>query len=184
MGEVLTHWTIRLALVCLAARLAGQLHWGNALPWFRWSRVIWTIGCVFFLLHVACAFHFYHDWSHAKALASTAEKTHALLGVRFGEGIYFSYLFALLWIGDVLWQWVWPLSYRQRLPWLAASVLGYMAFIAFNGAVVFEGGVTRWVGIPVTLGLLIAACALLARDCRTGLPAHPNESGDPSYDRP
>lgn len=153
MGEALTHWTIRLALVCLVVRIAGQLRWGDAPRWFAWSRAIWTIGCTFFLLHVVCAFQFHHEWSHAKAFKSTAEQTEDLLGVRFGEGIYFSYLFTALWISDVMWQWICPTSYRQRSTWLAVGVLGYMAFIAFNGAVIFEDGVTRWVGIPVTVAL-------------------------------
>jgi hypothetical protein len=165
MGEALTHWTIRLALVCLALRLAGQLRWSGAPRWFFWSRAIWTIGCVFFVLHVICAFHYFHQWSHALAFESTAAQTHELLGVRFGEGIYFSYLFTLLWLGDVLWQWAWPTSYRRRSGRLTAGLLGYMAFIAFNGAVIFEGGVTRWVGIPVTVVLVAGwlASALFAR---------------------
>jgi hypothetical protein len=160
-GEELTHWTIRLALVCLTVRLAGALRWGNAPGWFVWSRAIWSAGCLFFLAHVACAFHFYHRWSHAAAFDSTAQQTYELLGVRFGEGIYFSYLFMLLWFVDVLWQWASPDSYRRRSARLAAGVLGYMAFIAFNGAVIFEGGVTRWVGIPVT-ALLLGASLVVA----------------------
>jgi len=163
LGEILTHWTIRVALLCLVLRLAGQLRWGTASQWFVWSRAIWTIGCVFFLLHVGCAFHYYHGWSHALAFESTAEQTRELIGVRFGEGIYLSYLFTLLWLGDVLWQWVCPTSYRQRSAWLAAGLLGYMAFIAFNGAVIFEEGVTRWVGIPVTAALLAAWLTVIFR---------------------
>jgi hypothetical protein len=163
MGAELTHWTIRLALVCLVMRLAGQLCFGNSPRWFVWLRAIWTIGYVLFVWHVACAFHFYHAWSHALAFESTAEQTHELLGVRFGEGIYFSYLFTVLWAVDVIWQWVAPESYRRRSAWLASGVLGYMAFIAFNGAVIFEGGVTRWVGIPVTTALIVAWLVAMLR---------------------
>jgi hypothetical protein len=167
MEEALTHWTIRLALVCLVVCLAGQLRWGNAPRWFAWSRAVWTIGCLFFLLHVVCAFHYYHQWSHTLAFQSTAAQTYELLGVRFGEGIYFSYLFTALWIGDVLWQWICSTSYRQRSARLTAVVLGYMAFIAFNGAVIFEGGVTRWVGIPLTVALVAGwlAVALTRSRC-------------------
>jgi hypothetical protein len=163
LGVELTHWTIRLALLCFAARLGGGLRWGNAAWWFPWSRAIWTAGCVFFLAHVACAFHFYHDWSHAAAFESTAVQTEQQLGVRFGEGIYFSYLFMLLWLGDVTWQWACAASYQRRPMGLTIALLSYMAFIAFNGAAVFEGGVTRWVGIPITLLLLVSATIVLLR---------------------
>lgn len=162
-GPVLTHWTIRLALICLVICLAGRLRWGDSPRWFAWSRWIWTFGCLLFLAHVASAFQFYHHWSHAKAFQSTAEQTGELLGVRFGEGIYFSYLFTLLWVADVLWQWALPDSYRRRPVWLAAGLLSFLTFIAFNGAVIFEDGVTRWVGVPVTLALLLAWLAMLLR---------------------
>jgi hypothetical protein len=160
-GPELTHWTIRLALLCFAARLAGGLRWGSAAWWFPWSRAIWTAGCLLFLAHVACAFHFYHDWSHATAFESTATQTEEQLGMRFGEGIYFSYLFMLLWVGDAAWQWLSPTSYQRRSKALTIGLLSYMAFIAFNGAAVFEGGVTRWVGIPLTVVLLVAAIGAL-----------------------
>jgi hypothetical protein len=169
MGETLTHWTIRLALVCLALRLAGQLRFGASPQWFGWMRNIWTTGLVFFVAHVACAFHFYHGWSHARAVETTAQQTHAMLGVRFGEGIYFSYLFALLWAGDVLWQWLSPESYRQRSVAITVALLSYMAFIAFNGAVIFEGGVTRWVGIPVAVALVLAWSVALVASWRRGV---------------
>src|SRR5688500_17491841 len=136
MGEALTHWTIRLALLCLAARLGGGLVGPQNDRWRRWLRVIWTTGCVFFLLHVASAFHFYHHWRHAEAFDTTASRTYDMLGVRFGEGIYFSYLFMLLWTADVAWWWISPQSYHRRANGLTVTVLAYIGFIAFNGAVV------------------------------------------------
>jgi hypothetical protein len=161
-GAELTHWTIRVALLCLVLRIAGTLRWGRNEQWFRWSRGIWTIGCAFFLCHVACAFGFYHHWSHAEAFDSTARQTGDMLGVQFGEGIYFSYIFTLLWVGDVAWQWLAPARYQRRSAW-AAGLLAYMAFIAFNGAVIFEGGLTRWVGIPVTVALIVGTIIVLLR---------------------
>ncbi len=118
------------------------------------SRWLYTAACAFFLAHVACAFHFYHGWSHQAALDDTAQQTEEMLGFAFGEGIYFSYLFTLLWVVDIVWLWLWP---RQRMGWLTAAVQLYMAFIALNGAVVFESGVTRWVGIPVAMLLGVLA---------------------------
>jgi hypothetical protein len=101
-GVLLTKWTIRLALACYVLYLAGS----SAARDPRWPRVgrwVWTIGCGLFLVHVACAFHFYHHWSHAAAWRRAAEQTELLIGVAFGNGIYFSYVFLVLWILDVVW---------------------------------------------------------------------------------
>jgi hypothetical protein len=149
----LMHWSIRLALVCFAARLALWLLGRDRL--FAASRAVWTLGCGLFVLHVASAFQFKHHWQHVDAFKTTAQRTEEMLGVRFGEGIYFSYLFLVLWIADVAWQWLAAEHYRRHSR-TVSLVLAYMAFIAFNGAVVFEGGPTRWVGIAFSLVLAIA----------------------------
>ena len=79
------------------------------------------------------------------------------MGFRFGEGIYFSYFFTLLWLADVAWMWFSPAGYQRRSLAITGFGLGYLAFIAFNGAVVFETHLTRWVGIPVSIALAILA---------------------------
>lgn len=164
-GPLITHWTIRIALACLVVCVAVSLRrgkWGES----RWERWVWTAGVLFFVAHIAAAFHFYHEWSHQRAFESTAKQTEELLGLRFGEGIYFSYLFTLLWIGDVAWWWLSPHSYRQRPAWLVGGLIAYLFFIAVNGAIVFEDGVTRPVGIVVCMalgGLLAYRYAFAAR---------------------
>jgi hypothetical protein len=165
LGELLTRWTIRLALACYVGYVGGCLARCNfsARPI---ARQLWTAGCGLFVLHVACAFHFYHGWSHAAAFESTARETEALLGVRFGAGIYFSYLFGAVWVLDVgrLWARAIPTaSRRSRGPrplvaamqgrWPHALVHAYLFFIAFHGAIVFEAGPTRWVGIVACISL-------------------------------
>jgi hypothetical protein len=165
LGILLTKWTIRLALACYVAYLAawlaaprGAAPRGHAGRWPAVARWLWTVGCGLFLVHVACAFHFYHGWSHAAAWETTASETDAQLGFRFGDGIYFSYVFLGLWVLDVIAAWVWPA--RSSCPFclaarpFRAAVHVYMFFIAFNGAIVFEAGPTRWAGL--------AACLFLA----------------------
>jgi hypothetical protein len=76
-----------------------------------------------------------------------------LIHWRFGEGIYFSYLFTLLWLADVVWWWWRPQTYNQRPAMLVWGLIAYLCFIAVNGAIVFEAGVTRPVGIVVCVGL-------------------------------
>jgi hypothetical protein len=154
IGQLLTTWTIRLALASYVAFLAGWLVVRTP-NWPRVARWLWTAGCAFFVLHVLSAFQFHHSWSNASAVAQTAKETRELLGVAFGEGIYFSYLFLVVWVVDVFAWWTLGDSYLNRPRWLAALVHGYLGFIALNGAIVFEGGVTRWGG-------LIACAALVA----------------------
>lgn len=162
LGVLLTKWTIRLALACFVAYLAGWLALTTA-RWPRAARWIWTAGCGMFLIHVACAFHFYHHWSHFAAWQATAEQTEQILGIAFGNGIYFNYLFLVLWALDVAWLWrpgshaaraalgatgvPPPAHAKHQTPKWRVLVHLFLFFIAFNGAIVFEPGPTRWAGL-------------------------------------
>src|SRR5262245_32305123 len=168
MGPLLTKWTIRLALACYVAYLAGWLA-ARGQRWPTTARWLWTAGCALFVAHVACAFHFYHGWSHAAAWQSTADETRRMLGFAFGDGIYGSYLFLIAWVGDVVWLWTGgsppaavascatsvprqTLSWGQTPPWRVVVHI-FLLFIAFNGAIIFEAGPTRWFGIAACLAL-------------------------------
>lgn len=182
LGHELTIWTIRLALVCYVVFVAGNLATATCrcAKWAAISRWVWTAGCGLFLTHVLAAFAFHHHWSHASAWETTAAETDAMLGVRFGDGIYFSYVFLVLWVVDVAVMW-WLTTRTQQLRlvaiegvadtngkgepgplvaalwpvnWLRGLIHAYLFFIAFNGAIVFENGPSRWGGI--------IACILLA----------------------
>lgn len=145
-------WTVRVALVLYVAALGGLLAGGRHSGWWHAWRLLWTAGCVTFLGHVGLAFQ-YHDWSHAVAEKHTAERVQALLGWNFGGGIYFNYLFMLLWISDVAWSWVAAASYRTRPIWVDRGLHAFLLFIAINGAIIFENGPTRPAGL-VALGVL------------------------------
>jgi hypothetical protein len=142
--------TIWLALAGYAITVCVMLAGFLKLEWSRRLRAVWTISCGFFVLHVLSAFHYSYHWSHAEAIQSTARQTDELLGMRFGEGLYFSYGFLLLWIADVLFWWQRPELYVSRPGWLLLAVHAYLFFIAFNGAVVFKSGATRIAGIGAT----------------------------------
>lgn len=152
----LIHWTIRLALIAFAACFWG---WGTSSDWIRskTGRAVWTFGCLAFLSHLAAAFLIFHHGSHQHALEHTARETERILGISFGEGIYFSYLFALVWVFDVGWWWLSEQSYLQRALWIQRLILKYLFFIAFNGAIVFEEGPTRVVAIVVFVLLMAGA---------------------------
>ena len=154
LGVAITHWTIRLALIGFASALAVTICSGGG-SGFRWYRLLWTAGCGLFMLHVISAFQFFYQWSHSIAVAETAAQTEVLIGTPFGRGIWFSYLFALVWTADVAWAWGAEESYRRRSAAYSAVIVGYLCFIAFQGAVVFEAGVVRPLALLASVGLLL-----------------------------
>jgi hypothetical protein len=113
-----------------------------------------SFGCATFGVHVACAFHFYHNWSHAAAYADTARQTAELTGWRSGDGLYINYLFGLVWLGEVVWSWVNLSGYDGRPKWMAWAVRGFFLFMIFNGAVAFVRGSACWFGLVLCLTLL------------------------------
>lgn len=157
-GHELTAWTIRLALIAYV--VAVYLEFPRPCPdrplplRYRAAKALWTLGLVLFFGHLVAAFHYYHHWSHARAWTDTARQTRDLIGWAFGDGIFFSYLFAAVWLADVVWWYGSPGGYLRRPAWISLAVHGYLAFIAFNGAVVFESGATRWAGLIVTPPLI------------------------------
>ena len=142
LGDALTRWTIRVALALAVAALAARIAQRS-----RPARLAWTVGCLAYLAHIFCAFHFFHDWSHSAAYAATARDTAAVFGLDWGGGLYFNYVFTLVWVVDVLWWLVHPATYETRPRWVNVVVYAFFAFMAFNGAVVFASGPTRWIGL-------------------------------------
>ena len=149
-GELLTRWTIRIALVLYGVAVSIRLTAKPDRCRLSRARWLWTAGLVAYLAHVACAFHFYHDWSHDAAYAATAAETEEVFGLRWGGGLYVNYFFSCLWGLDVGWSWIRPDGYRARSRWVQSAVYGFMAFMAFQAVVVFEAGVVRWVGLGCT----------------------------------
>lgn len=161
-GELLTRWTVRLALLLYAATLALRCVRPQRPRLARW---LWTAGCLLFVVHVAAAFHYFHHWSHTDALSETARRTGEMVGTYWGGGLYLNYLFTLTWALDVAWWWrPGAAGYGQRPRWVTATVNAFMAFMAFNGAVVFGHGATRWVGATTALLLVILGIRARARN--------------------
>jgi hypothetical protein len=151
-GDDLTRNTVRLALLYYAAAASLMLllrpeEWSahSGRGWL--ARWCWTLAWAAYLIHLAMAFHHYHDWSHAAAVEHTREVS----GV--GEGIYVSHLFTLLWTLDVAFWWLRPNGYAQRSAMLGWLLHGFMAFVIFNGTVVYEHGFIRWAGVALFVEL-------------------------------
>jgi hypothetical protein len=151
-GPWLTRGTIWLALTLYVAAemLRAAAPGGGAQGK---ARVLNSLGCAAFLAHVACAFHFYHHWSHAAAYADTARQTADYFGWRWGGGLYFNYAFLLLWVGQAIISWTKP-DYSAR-GWPVWVVRGFVLLMVVNGAVIFARGPVKWFGLFLCLALLL-----------------------------
>ncbi|MBS0266921.1 MAG: hypothetical protein JSS02_33650 [Planctomycetes bacterium] len=158
-GTRVTVWLAVLAyVVSLAmgwARRRGSNHSDRRAE--QWQRALWTAGCLLTVVHVLFAFAEYHHWSHRAAYAHTAQVTAEKVGVAWGGGLYFNYLFLLIWTADVVWWWCWRDAYVARPRGIAWFVHLYLAFIVFNATVVFGAAPIRYatlVAVPV-VGLAV-----------------------------
>lgn len=151
-ADVVTRQTARVAVLFwgLAAGALLLRRTGFA----RWS---WVLGCGAFLVHVATAFDRVHAWSHAAAVRHVEQVS------GFGPGLFVSYAFTLVWVIDGAW---WSLDrngYGARPAWVDGAVHGFMAFVVFNGTVVYETGFMRWAGVILFTGL---GALFVVRLCR------------------
>jgi len=152
-GETLTIGTVRVALVLYVVALLSRLLGGR--PWERTTRGLWTTGLVFYLAHVAAAFHWVHAWSHQRALAETARQTEEIFGIASGSGLWFNHLFTAVWTVDTAWWWLDETGHRRRARWVSVALHSFMALMFFNGAVVFARGFSRWFGFVATALLVV-----------------------------
>jgi hypothetical protein len=144
--ELATRWTIRLALVCSLAGAMAEVSAGTAERRRRLARAAWTAGWGLYLAHVACAFQFYHHWSHAAAYFHTARRTADLFGRNWGAGLYFNYAFTAAWTLDTFTWWFRPSARRRaRIPLIVWY--GFFLFMVVNATIVFETGPVRWAAV-------------------------------------
>ena len=66
----------------------------------------------------------------------------------FGGGIVVNYLFAAVWLGDLVWWWVNPMSHASRPKWIGWVVHGFLAFVVVNATVVFGTPTMRGIYAP------------------------------------
>ena len=177
-GRELILWSVRLGLACYAVSCYRYLQRDSADPGryetssaMRNDRLWWSVTGLILWIHFAAAFHFHHHWSHQHAFTHTAQRTGDMLGWEFGYGVYFNYLFLLLWAVDVCWWWFSPAGYLHRRRWISVSIQVFFLFVVINGAIVFVRGPTRWVSILVLLLLCILSSRRLLG--KTEVPVTP-----------
>jgi len=156
-GEFLTRSTIWISILAYTIGCVVFATARRQLDGDRWTRLAWTTGCGALIVHMICAFQFYHSWSHQSAYSETARQTAAVVAINWGGGLFINYALAMLWTTDVVWWWFAGLSSYRRRPWLLTLLWhGFLIFIIFNATVVFKDGVTRWIGLLVSLTLCLS----------------------------
>jgi hypothetical protein len=150
-GESVTRITVWFALTLYVASETWRVLRHDRL---EISRRLNTAGCVCFLGHIVTAFNYFYNWSHADAYADTARQSKALTGWDSGDGIYLNYLFALVWLSEVIWARILPGSYSVRPTLWGWTVRAFFLFMIFNGAFVFARSHMRWFGLVLCLVLV------------------------------
>lgn len=154
-GEHASLWAIRLAVVAMFVTFALQLMgWKETSPAVR---NIWFFGAISALAHSFGALLAFHGGSHQVALQATAKQTQELMGFSFGAGLYFNYVFVLVWLIDAIARMVIPQAYSGWGFAYRVFVYGFLGFIAFNGTVVFKSGWIQAFSLMGIAGLLILA---------------------------
>src|SRR5262249_9520940 len=151
-GQLLTLSSIRMATVFYVVSLALYLARGNYLKAYRTA---WTVACILYLVHVWCAFQFFHGWSHWAAYRQTASQTRDLFGMEWGGGLYFNYVFSSVWVADTVWLWRISDTYHIRPRWIGAAIHSFLAFMFLNATVIFATGFSRWFAVVATVGLAL-----------------------------
>jgi hypothetical protein len=154
LGDEIIAWSIRLAMLLFVVVQAVQFQRPLRSGIDSALRTLWTISFLLFLVHVMAAFHFVHHWSHMAAYEATSEETRHNLGFAYGAGVYFNYLFLLVWAIDVYWMWRPAKHPNDAVRALQLAGRLYLLFIAFNGVVVFKSGWMRVLGAIATALLL------------------------------
>ena len=152
-GELLTRFSIWVTLAGYfigAALLALSRKKPNLEPK---ARLAWTIGCLSLLIHVVCAYQFYHHWSHDSVYRETSRQTAEVIGLEWGGGVYFNYALIVCWVLDVAWWQRGPEGYRRRSALLNVMWQAFLMFMIFNATVVFKTGALRFIGLVLCLFL-------------------------------
>ena len=153
--------TIWVAVAAWAGATARRLTQGED----AFARTVYTAGLVAYVAHMVAAFAGPYGWSWERALSETARISAEKVGVASANGMWWNAAFAVVWLIDALHWWcrgaMRNRASRRIWRW---GVDPLMAFMIFNGAVVFAEGPVRWFG-----ALLFAVLAVLAlRRMRAG----------------
>lgn len=138
MSEIGTFVAILTAISCWGVALISV---GNL------SRIAWTAGLIFYLLHIVFAYDAFYGWSHRIAIEKTAAETVKVTGLETGIGLWVNYAFALILALDVMKQWYdGKRHFFPAIDWL-------VIFMIINGAILFADGFIRAYGVVLIVSV-------------------------------
>ena len=114
----------------------------------------YAIGAALLVIHIVIAMGYVHHWSHASAAATVAERTFEVYGSRSGGGVYANYLFAAVWLSEVIRWRIRPATPTRRHAAIAWSIRIFYLVMILNAAVIFTPAPRRYAGAAVVLWLL------------------------------
>ena len=156
--ELLVRMTVRIAvalwMIGAIARAVTPLD-ADGLPFpnrrsERLYRSVWPIGALLMIAHIVAAYGMTHGWSHAAAVAATAEESFQVTGIRAGWGVWVNFAFAASWLiqaAAMLWL-------KRRVPRHDGWLIALQGSIILAATVVFEFGVIRY---AAAFGFLVLA---------------------------
>lgn len=154
-AESASLWAIRLAMLVMVGVYAAEL--AGTKRCHRCLAFLWLVGALLALGHSLGSLITFHHGNQAEALESTAQQTQALLGFRFGAGLYVNYVFVVVWLLDATLRLGVRNKYERFPNAYFYCVHGFLIFIAINGAIVFKAGLVRVIGILSVLLLSVMA---------------------------
>lgn len=142
--------TVWLSLSLFAV---GALGMGRERDW-GWGAS--ALGALLLVVHIAIAMGVRHDWSHASAISATAAQTNAMYGLDWGGGLFVNYIFAAVWIGELVARRYAPAWFATRSPAFVWTLRAFYFVIIVNAAVVFAAGWRRLLGAVVVALLVVS----------------------------
>ncbi len=88
------------------------------------------------------------------AIEATAQQTQELIGIRFGAGLFVNYAFDLVWLVDAMVRMISPGIYSKIPKAYRYCTNSFLIFMAINGAIVFQSGCIRAIGLAC-VGMLL-----------------------------
>ena len=152
IGDFCIRWTARLAVTCYVARLICDANQASIASTQKIARWWWTVGCMWFVAHVAAAFHFQHAWSHSAAFDYTAKRTAEMTGWNSGSGLYVNEAFLCLWVVDTILWWRDANWTQNRLAYW--TIQGIFAFLMLQATAIF--GPRFWIPIALIVMVILA----------------------------
>ena len=133
--------------------VAGESGKARAIRHPTWPWRVWAAGALLCAAHMLIAMAGHHAWSHEHAVRETATRSAAVYGFGWRGGLYVNYAFLIVWIAEIVWWRVSPVTYFRRSALVTWGLRIFYAVIIINGVVVFASPAGRAAGVGLSIWL-------------------------------